>query len=185
MTTIATGKYLLLLLYACHTLLIGSAVSVGSAALEVSELDMVVVSITVLGASDVLWLEVELELGEEVEVGTLELVSSVLELEESVDDDDGELEEEEDLVLLLLLELVISVSDTGMLTEVDVGAPGLAPFETSILLVRAAVAAAALTALDRSASSSSSDDVEEDEEVLDCLTGRTTTAGALSSSKSS
>lgn len=49
--TIATGKYLLFLLYACHTLVIGAELSVGVTVLEEEELDIVVVENTVLGDS--------------------------------------------------------------------------------------------------------------------------------------
>lgn len=105
------------------------------------------------------------------------------------DDDDDDSEEDEELGDGVEVALcVTSVSETGILTEVEVGAPGRGPLDISILLVifapePEAVEAAALTALERSTSAfSASSSVTEEAAEPDCLTGLTTTAGAESSS---
>lgn len=124
-------------------------------------------------------------------MGVAELLSSlsVDELdddeEEEEEDDDSEVEDELDVDRSSLLET--SVSDTGIETEIEVGAPGLGPFVTSgtlfVTLSIEGVAAAALTALDKSISSSSElEDAVAAAFEADCLTGLTTTSGSLSSS---
>lgn len=123
----------------------------------------------------------------DVDVGAeLDSTDSVL---DDDDDDDDDAEEEDELDDDVEVELcVTSVSETGILTEVEVGAPGRGPFDISILLVilaaePEAVEAAALTALERSTSAFSlSSSLLEEAAEPDCRTGLTTTAGAESSS---
>lgn len=124
------------------------------------------------------------------EVDVLDVLSSlsedVLELEDE-EDGDAELEAELDSDLAAVLVDNASVSETGIETEIEVGAPGLGPFVMSgtllLTLSREGVAAAALTALDKSMSALSDSVFAADVAALeaDSLTGLTTTAGSLSS----
>lgn len=130
-----------------------------------------------------------LELLENVEPDLIDVLSSLCvdEVEDEEDEDDSSLSEAEFASGLALLRTGTSVSVTGIVTEVEVGAPGRGPFVTSgtllVTLSSDGVAIAPLMDLDNPSSAS----LEPEPAAVtvfdaDSLTGLTTTAGSLSSS---